>query len=167
MQNNSEIIASSGQELPRTFFVVSPSASSPLWEMESVPDGLQPWKYRLRQWQKSKTLTLIESNLHRQITLSELAVHCRLSVSHFGRAFKQSFGCAPYKFMLNMRMERARELLMESNAPLSQIALQCGMCDQSHLNRAFRETFGKSPGRFRRESSELRTPHPLEIQPKS
>ncbi len=155
MQNISEINASSAHVLPRPLVIAWAHATSLPVQPESVPSRVRrPWKYRLRQWQKSKTLTLIESNLHRQITLSELALHCRLSVSHFGRAFKQSFGCAPYKFMLKMRMERARALLLENNAPLSQIALQCGMCDQSHLNRTFRETFGKSPGAFRRENGE-------------
>ncbi|WP_412766044.1 helix-turn-helix domain-containing protein [Sinorhizobium medicae] len=98
----------------------------------------------------AKVLAFIENNLHRQIKLFELACECRLSVSHFGRAFKETFGSSPYQFVLRKRMERARMLLLEDGYSLSQIALECGMCDQSHFTRAFRGTFGKSPGAFLR-----------------
>ncbi|EHK76535.1 AraC family transcriptional regulator [Sinorhizobium meliloti CCNWSX0020] len=163
MQNMSEIAASSQRaaHVPHQ----QSTMSSTSWkdatakttdcsseEQESVdsPPSNQQFRYGLMRWQTTKILAFIENNLHRQIKLFELASQCRLSVSHFGRAFKETFGSSPYQFVLRKRMERARTLLLEEGYSLSQIALECGMCDQSHFTRAFRGTFGKSPGAFLR-----------------
>lgn len=113
----------------------------------------------LTRWQKAKTVAFIESNLHRQIKLYELAAECRLSVSHFGRGFKESFATSPSRFILKKRMERARRMLVDDLQPLSQIALECGMFDQSHLTRAFRSVFGSTPGSFRRSDAPLSDTH--------
>jgi AraC family transcriptional regulator len=105
--------------------------------------GLAPWQIRLVE-------ALVDGNLDRNITVEELAGLARLSVSHFGRAFKQSFGMAPHAYVTSERMALARDLMLTTSEPLSQIALTVGLADQSHLSRLFRQHVGQSPFAWRR-----------------
>ncbi len=105
--------------------------------------GLAPWQARLVE-------AHIDGNLDRNITVDELAALTRLSVSHFGRAFKQSFGASPHVFITGERLALARELMLTTQEPLSHIALTVGLADQSHLSRLFRQHMGETPFAWRR-----------------
>jgi transcriptional regulator GlxA family with amidase domain len=72
-----------------------------------------------------------------------------LSPSHFSRAFKQSAGVSPHRFVLQSRIERVKRLLAETELPLAQIAVTAGFGDQSHCSRWFHELVGITPSRFR------------------
>jgi transcriptional regulator GlxA family with amidase domain len=78
-----------------------------------------------------------------------LAGFVGLSPSHFSRAFKQSAGLSPHRFVLERRIERVKHLLAETELPLAQIAVTAGFGDQSHCSRWFRELVGMTPSRFR------------------
>jgi transcriptional regulator GlxA family with amidase domain len=78
-----------------------------------------------------------------------LAGFVGLSPSHFSRAFKQSAGVSPHRFVLQHRIERVKQLLAETELPLAQIAVTAGFGDQSHCSRWFRELVGITPSRFR------------------
>jgi len=91
----------------------------------------------------------IEDHLEHGISLEHLAGICRLSPSHFGRAFKQSEGQSPYDYLLERRVRRVQKLLALTDMPLSQIAVACGFADQSHCSRRFRERVGIPPSRYR------------------
>ena len=108
-----------------------------------VRGGLAPWQARLVE-------AHIDGNLDRNITVEELAEMTRLSVSHFGRAFKQTFGVAPHGYITGERLALARELMLTTREPLSHIALAVGLADQSHLSRLFRQHMGESPFAWRR-----------------
>jgi AraC family transcriptional regulator len=84
-------------------------------------------------------------------SLSELAALCGRSRSHFIRAFKQSTGMPPHRWLLMQRVKRAKDLLCKTNAPIAEIALACGFSDQSHLTRVFSKAFNVSPGAWRRQ----------------
>jgi AraC-like DNA-binding protein len=84
-------------------------------------------------------------------SLSELAALCGRSRSHFIRAFKQSTGMPPHRWLLMQRVRRAKELLSKTNTPIAEIALICGFSDQSHLTRVFSKAFHVSPGAWRRQ----------------
>lgn len=105
--------------------------------------GLAPWQLRL-------VYNCITTRLSERITTEELAAITRLSASHFTRAFKASIGCPPHSFILQRRVERAKELMVNSSEPLCQIALTCGLSDQSHLSRIFRTHEGCTPAAWRR-----------------
>jgi AraC-like DNA-binding protein len=107
----------------------------------------------LAGWQIRRIKTYIDDRLDAAIRSRELADVVSLSVSHFSRAFKQSFGDTPSAYVARRRMDRARELMATSDAALSQIALDCGLCDQSHFTRMFRRLVGMSPRRWRRQYS--------------
>ena len=90
----------------------------------------------------------IATNLGQKITNEVLAEVSKLSPSHFARAFKDSQGVAPHRYILECRVKRTQELLA-TDLPLSEIAVEVGFSDQSHLTRWFREFVGVTPGSYR------------------
>jgi transcriptional regulator GlxA family with amidase domain len=91
----------------------------------------------------------VEAHLGQRITLGVLATTAGLSVFHFTRAFKQSQGLTPHAYLLRRRIERAQQLLVETDLPMSSIAFATGFCSQSHFARCFRELVGEPPTVFR------------------
>lgn len=106
--------------------------------------GLAPWQLR-------RATALLRANLAENQSLEHLAAACRLSATHFARAFKQSMGIPPHQWLTNARIDMARELLLRSALPLAQIASTCGFADQSHFSRIFSRSEGVSPGAWRRQ----------------
>jgi transcriptional regulator GlxA family with amidase domain len=104
--------------------------------------GLRPRAFRrVRQY--------ILAHLAENISNRVLAELVGLSAFHFARAFRQSAGVSPHRFMLQSRVERVKHLLVETELSLSQIAIHTGFADQSHCTRRFRELVGITPSRFR------------------
>lgn len=94
----------------------------------------------------------IEAHLSCELTLTELASLLHISISHFKRLFRITYGLPPYRFVLHQRIERAKQLMRHSPAKsLHDIAGLCGFANQSHFTRHFKTIAGVSPGRFRRE----------------
>lgn len=93
----------------------------------------------------------IAANLDHDVKLEQLAAVAGLSVFHFSRQFKQSLGVTPHRYLMRRRLDRARELLEETELPLSEIALATGFADQGHLTRQFRHASGMTPRSYRRE----------------
>lgn len=110
-------------------------------------------KAGLSRERKARVLDFIYVNLSRPISLSELAGVAALSPYHFSRAFKNSLGVPPIRYLLNKRIRRAKRLLSGSITPLVVIASMCGFASQSHLGTAFQFATGKSPGAWRKASS--------------
>ena len=101
--------------------------------------------------QKRRATELLSENLSGRIRLSELAAECDLSISHFARSFKASFGVSAHRWLVQRRIERAQELLIESHDSLADIADQAGFSDQAAFTRTFHQIVGVSPGRWRRD----------------
>ena len=96
----------------------------------------------------------IEGGLANPISLHDLASVAGLSDCHFARAFKQSTGMPPHRYLMKRRVERAAVLIQGTNWPLSQIALEVGFCDQSHFSRLVTQVTGQTPRELRRQSFE-------------
>jgi AraC family transcriptional regulator len=111
---------------------------------------VEPARGGLAPWQKHKIQSYIEGQLERPILIAELAKLVSLSCSYFCRAFKESFGDTPHVYITRARMKRARTLMLTTSQALSEIALACGLADQSHLCRCFRQATGSTPGAWRR-----------------
>ena len=105
----------------------------------------------LAAWQAKNLAAYIEDRLDSRIRIPDLACVVQLSTSHFFRAFRKTFGEPPIAYIMERRIRRAQELMLASRVPLSQVALECGMCDQAHLCRCFRRIVGISPGVWRRQ----------------
>jgi len=105
----------------------------------------------LTPWQAKRVRSYIEDNLDSSIRATDLAVHLQLSASHFFRAFRKTFGESPIAYIMQQRIRRAQELMLASQLPLSQVALECGMCDQPHFCRVFRRIVGVNPRAWQRQ----------------
>jgi AraC family transcriptional regulator len=104
----------------------------------------------LPAWQARRISAHIEENISARIHIKQLARIVGLSASHFCRAFKCSFGTSPRDYVLRRRIEVAQALMLTTPAPLSAIAVSCGMCDQQHFTRSFGRIVGESPSTWRR-----------------
>jgi AraC family transcriptional regulator len=107
-----------------------------------VTGGLSPYKLR-------RTIAYIKDHLEQVLSLVTLAAVGETSPAHFARLFKQATGLPPHQYVLRCRMERAKQLLAETDVPLSEIALQVGCADQSHFTALFRTHFALTPKAYR------------------
>jgi len=105
--------------------------------------GLAPWQIR-------RVKAHVEAHLHATVRARDLAALSRLSASYFATAFKRSFGESPRTYLVRRRLERAQDMMLTTDHPLSFIALACGFADQAHLSRRFRQSTGGSPSAWRR-----------------
>jgi AraC family transcriptional regulator len=108
-------------------------------------------------WQVRRVSDYIDTHLGGRILVSDLSSIARRSQAHFSRAFKRTFGVSPHLYILRRRIERASRLMLVSDDSLSDIALACGMADQSHLCNIFRQLTGQTPAAWRRERRALVT----------
>lgn len=108
--------------------------------------GMAPYKLR-------KAIAIIEHHLaddeEGKVTLKIVAKQVGMSYFHFSRVFKQSMGMNLTNYIAERRIERAKELLNETELPISEIALRSGFSSQSHFHTAFRKVAGTTPRVFR------------------
>jgi AraC-like DNA-binding protein len=104
----------------------------------------------LARWQIARATELMSGSPADAPGLSRLAEECGLSTRHFARAFRQSTGLPPHRWLLRHRVQRAKAMLRSQALPLADVALRCGFADQSHFTRVFGREVGMSPGRWRR-----------------
>ena len=106
----------------------------------------------LSRHQKKLVLDYIAAHLDKALKIDDLASEVGLSSYHFARRFKVEFGVPPHGFVLDQRIDRAKELMGNTRGRLKSIAVDCGFSDQSHLNRVFKKRVGLTPGEFRKLS---------------
>ena len=111
---------------------------------------------QLAAWQLRRAREIMTMRLASDLTIAQVASECRLTPSHFARAFRRSTGVAPQRYLMQLRIAEAKKHLSQQHLPLSDIALMCGFGDQSHFTRVFRQLAGTSPGAWRRNQRELR-----------
>lgn len=109
----------------------------------SAKGGLAPWAQRRCQ-------ELLRERLSEDITLDELAAEVQLSSFHFARMFKQSVGVPPRVYLTQLRMEKACELLEQTDLPITEIALEVGYSSNQVLARVFTKHQHMSPSEYRR-----------------
>jgi AraC family transcriptional regulator len=102
--------------------------------------------HRVRQ-----TIDRIDEQLHRHLTVSELAESVSISVAQLTRLFRRTTGVTPGAFLRARRMERARILLERTSLSVSDVMAQVGITDRSHFARDFSREYGASPRVFRLE----------------
>ena len=101
-------------------------------------------------WQQTKLRQYIEEHLADEISLSSLARLVQLSPFHFSRAFKESFGVPPHRYLTGQRIERAKALLAERKLSVTEIGLDVGFNETSSFTHAFRKVTGETPTEYRR-----------------
>ncbi|MGH6911086.1 MAG: helix-turn-helix domain-containing protein [Phenylobacterium sp.] len=105
---------------------------------------------RLAPWQERLATDILVANLDGEVSHAEIARACGLSPGHFARAFRITMGLPPHRWLLERRIDKAKDLLRETDEPLSEVALRCGFADQSHFTRTFTTAAGAPPGAWRR-----------------
>ncbi|WP_372399934.1 GlxA family transcriptional regulator [Azospirillum sp. HJ39] len=97
-------------------------------------------------------LTYARDNLHKPLSVPDLAEAAHLSPRQFSRAFHQETGQSPAKAIENLRVEAARNLMEQSRHPIDVVARQTGFSDRDHMRRAFLRAFGQPPQVLRRNA---------------
>jgi AraC family transcriptional regulator len=100
-----------------------------------------------------KVCAYIDSHITDRVLVADLCALVQLSQAHFSRAFRRTFGKSPHAFVIWRRVELAAQYMLQTEAPLSDIALQCGFTDQPHLCKHFRQATGYTPAAWRRAHS--------------
>jgi len=111
-----------------------------------------PIRGGLAPWQERRAKFLLRNNLVGQKTMGELANECRISRKHFTRAFRISTGLTPLKWLNTLRIDTARQLLVDSDLTIVEIAMECGFSDAAHLTRIFHRFVGLAPGKWRKQT---------------
>ncbi|GAQ00026.1 transcriptional regulator, AraC family [Leptolyngbya sp. NIES-2104] len=104
---------------------------------------------QLSKPQLQKVSDYILDRLDQDLSLSELANVLNLSQYHFSRLFKQSTGMAPHQYLTRCRIDRAKQLLLNTQMSISEIAFAVGFNNHSSFTRLFRQLVGVTPKEFR------------------
>ena len=103
----------------------------------------------LSTWRAQRVTAYIEAHLASTIRVRDLAALVSLSNSYFCHAFKRRYGLTVHVYLTCRRIELAQRLMLATTDSLSDIALSCGMSDQSHFTRSFRRIVGEAPSSWR------------------
>lgn len=115
-------------------------------------DGERIARGGLAPWQIDRVMDFMRANYNRDVGIADLAQVVGLSTSHFSRAFRTSLGVSPYHRQVELRIDKARELLAQGSMSLAEVVIEVGYNSQQAFTRAFHDLVGTSPGRFRREA---------------
>jgi AraC family transcriptional regulator len=116
----------------------------------SRPSRLLPAK-PLSGWKMRRVIEYIEDNLEGDLSLHAMAAEVDISPLYLARAFKAAVGQSPHQYVLARRIERAKELLRNTDLPVVDVALSSGFSSQSHLSHWFIRQVGVSPAVYRRQ----------------
>jgi AraC-like DNA-binding protein len=101
-------------------------------------------------WQVKRVVAFIEANIHRSVHNGDLAAIVNLSATYFAGLFRRTTGESPVAYLRRRRIERAQQMILAGDVRLCEVALACGLADQSHLTKLFRRLVGSTPAVWRR-----------------
>jgi AraC family transcriptional regulator len=105
----------------------------------------------LAPFRLKRVVDFVDTYLDSHLTLAQLAQVGECSSFHFSRAFRNSLGETPYRYVLRRRIERAKVMLASSNLSMTQLAIECGFRDARHLTITFLRLTGIAPSHFREQ----------------
>ena len=144
MQRPNEVQAMFVEHIALAFHAHAVHAYGGISQSDHRHGGLTPARMR-------RASDIMQSELEVNHSISRLANECGLSSRHFARAFKETTGLAPHRWIMRRRVKRSRELMAQTEMELAEIALACGFVDQSHFSRVFTQIEKQSPARWRRQ----------------
>jgi len=112
----------------------------------SADGGLPGFKLR-------RVMDFIAAHIDQSIRLEQLAAAAAVSPFHFHRQFKRSTGLTPHRYIVQVRVEHAKELLRRSELPLAEVAARVGFSDQSHFSSMFKRMTSMTPRSYRNAMS--------------
>ena len=151
-----ENLASIREEFPQLII------SSELFERIRTGHDRQRMPLRLRLGTSKPKLveavSLMEANLEEPMTLDELAHHVGLSRRQLERLFQKHLNCVPTRYYLELRLARARQLLLQTSMSIVDVALACGFVSAPHFSKCYRDFFGVPPRDERRRAAGFAQP---------
>ena len=98
-------------------------------------------------------IAYIDANLHRSITVEELANKAALNKVYFSNIFSKHIGISPSQFIINRRLEKAMDIMRHSDSSLKEIAFKVGFDNAMYFPRIFKKKIGMTPSKFKAKSS--------------
>lgn len=92
---------------------------------------------------------ILEQHYHRSITMQQVAEMLHISEKHFCKVFKKQYGIPPQEFLINIRMQKAKQLLKTTNLRIKEVAGSVGFSSQLNFSAAFKKRFNQSPTEYR------------------
>lgn len=138
-----------GQPLPPSAEEIARMLAAELLRSQSDrPLPIEPitWAERRRAVAACR---FIEDRADGPLALADIAEHAGLSPFHFLRSFKRALGVTPHQFLVQSRLSRAAALLLDTEAPVTDVAYAAGFADLANFNRSFRQALGCSPREMR------------------
>lgn len=97
-----------------------------------------------------EAIKLMECNIEELLTIEEIATHMQFSARQLERLFREALNCTPRQYYLQLRLDRARQLLTRTNRPIADIVMACGFVSFAHFSHRYHASFGISPSADRR-----------------
>ena len=95
------------------------------------------------------SINFLEKYYYKDLSLTEVANVCNMSDSYFSRKFKEKFNINFSTYLLNIRLEKAKELLREKNLNIENISEMVGFKDSSYFSKSFKQKYGMAPHYYR------------------
>lgn len=144
-------------------FLIEVDNQIPGWESVSYANNLKICHYLIRsilnlkqkqdkitrRLEIDQTIEYMHSNLDKKITIADLAKIAHMSPSYYTRAFKKEIGQSSIGYLNQIRLERAKRLLLEGDKAVTEIALECGFSNSAYLSSFFHNKFKMSPTAYR------------------
>ncbi len=111
----------------------------------------------MRHPKLSEILALMETNLEEPLRPGDLAKTVNISTRQLERLFRRYLSETPKKYYMDMRLQRAQHLLLQTNMSVTEVAVACGFNAASHFSRSFRQRYGMSPHKLRAEPASPKT----------
>lgn len=115
-------------------------------------------KAALPKWRLKRVVDYVDARLARRITLADMAASTGLTRMHFAAQFRLATGIRPHEYVLRRRIERAQELLRQSDRTLVDVALSVGFQTQAHFTTVFKRFAGQTPQRWRQAIVAIQMP---------
>ncbi|MBD3887472.1 helix-turn-helix transcriptional regulator [Phormidium tenue FACHB-886] len=103
---------------------------------------------RLSSCKLQQVIVYIDEHLEEHLSVGAISQQVGISQFYFCHLFKQSMGVSPHQYLLQRRIERAKQLLLQNRPNIADIALAVGFANQSHFTRQFKQVVGVTPKRF-------------------
>ena len=103
----------------------------------------------LVSWRLKRAIDYMREHIAENLLLACIAKAAGLGPSHFTRAFRAATGESPHRYLIRLRIDKARELLEHTRLPITEVGFRCGFEQPTHFATMFRKTVGLSPRAYR------------------
>lgn len=127
-----------------------------LTSAERVAPAVRPKVSELARWRLRRAIDFVETNLSNSISTSDISAAAGLTRMHFAAQFKAATGLRPHEYLLRRRVERAQEMLAQTDMSVVDVALSVGFQSQSHFTVVFNRFVGRPPNAWRQSQGSVR-----------